>query len=63
MEKQISEFTLVELKSMAYDQISQLEICKNNLNVLNQEIARRLSPQTSPQSNVESLPPGSIQAV
>jgi hypothetical protein len=65
----ISQVATVELKALAYDQISQIELCQNNLRVINQELSRRqgvppqafpTGPQTSP---IEPLPPGSIQKV
>lgn len=65
----ISQVSTVELKALAYDQISQIELCQNNLRVINQELARRqggpgVPPNfpTGPQP-IEPLPPGSIQKV
>lgn len=44
MEKQLKDFTDIELKAMAYDHIAQLQVLQNNLNAINQELARRLQP-------------------
>ena len=41
MQKQISEFTIVELKSLAYDQLVLAEQAQNNLKIINTEIAKR----------------------
>lgn len=66
MDKQLSDFTVVELKALAYDQMAQLELCQNNLRVINQELSRRLNPTPPPNTQqpvVEPFPPGSIQPV
>jgi hypothetical protein len=55
MERQISELSVVELKALAYDQMAQLQQCQNNINVINQELAKRLSPQ--PQQSPPEPPP------
>jgi hypothetical protein len=55
----ISQISLVELKALAYDQMSQIEFCQNNLKIINQEFTRRMQ-QPSPQQ-LEPLPQGSIQ--
>lgn len=73
-QKSISEFTLVELKALAYDQMAQIELSQNNLKIINQEFSRRLNdsnqgsiPQgingISSNQNVDPLPPGSIQTL
>lgn len=62
MQKQLSDLTIIELKSLAYDQMVQIEICQNNLKILNEELNRKLNSQ--PKENfIEPLPPGSIQTV
>ncbi len=48
MEKKLSDLTIVELKSLAYDELSRLESAQSNLRILNQEIANRV--QQSQQS-------------
>lgn len=71
MDKQLSDFTVVELKALAYDQMAQLELAQNNLRVINQELSRRLNPGSVgslvgppiQRPVVEPLPPGSIQPV
>ena len=70
MERQLSDFTVTELKALAYDQMAQLELAQNNLRAINQELSKRLQSQAPPQQQfpgrgevVEPLPPGSIQAV
>lgn len=42
MDKKLSEYTVVELKSLAYDQLTVIENAQANLRVLNQEIANRI---------------------
>lgn len=44
MEKQISEYTVTELKALAYDEMSRMEMCQSNIRFLNQELQRRLNP-------------------
>jgi outer membrane protein TolC len=70
MDKQLSDLTVVELKALAYDQMAQLELCQNNLRVINQELSRRLNVGPPPNFGppvqrpvVDPLPPGSIQPV
>lgn len=41
MERKISDLTIVELKSLAYDELARLEAAQANLRILNQEIANR----------------------
>ena len=36
----IEQLSIIELKALAYDQISKLEKAKQNLQVINQEIAK-----------------------
>jgi len=42
MDKQLSEMTLIELKALAYDQISVLERSQQNLQIINAEIEKRM---------------------
>lgn len=41
MNKQISEFTVEELKSMGFDLVKQFEIVQGNLKLINEELQRR----------------------
>lgn len=45
MEKKLSDLTVVELKSLAYDELAKLESAQQNLRVLNQEITKRVQEQ------------------
>jgi len=72
MEKQLSDFTVVELKAIAYDLISQLEITQNNLKIIHQELTKRLNTNQPPKTDnptnnqqiiINSLPLGSIYPV
>lgn len=45
MEKKLSDLTVVELKSLAYDELAKLETAQQNLRILNQEIAKRAQEQ------------------
>jgi hypothetical protein len=45
MEKKLSDLTVVELKSLAYDELAKLESAQQNLRILNQEIAKRSQEQ------------------
>lgn len=42
MEKKLSDLTVVELKSLAYDELARIEQSQSNLRVLNQEINNRI---------------------
>lgn len=57
MEKKISDLTVVELKSLAYDELAKIEMCQNNLRALNQEITNRLQPQSNQLSGNFDSPP------
>jgi hypothetical protein len=37
----LNDKTIEELKSLAYDELRKLELCKNNLHFLNQKIAEK----------------------
>jgi hypothetical protein len=47
MQKQLKDFTEVELKALAYDNVAQLEQAQNNLKVINNELARRKQPEVT----------------
>jgi hypothetical protein len=53
MEKKLSDLTVVELKSLAYDELARIEQSQSNLRVLNQEINNRV--QQSQQTQQESF--------
>lgn len=59
MEKPLSEFTVTELKAIAYDQMAQIELSQRNLQTINQELSKRMPP---PVQKIEPLPPGSIHS-
>lgn len=40
-QKEISDFTDVELKALAYDQIGRIETAKQQLGLINQELEKR----------------------
>lgn len=42
MEKKLSDLTVVELKSLAYDELARVEQAQSNLRILNQEIGNRV---------------------
>jgi hypothetical protein len=42
MEKKLSDLTVVELKSLAYDELARIEQAQSNIRVLNQEIGNRI---------------------
>ena len=54
MEKKLSDLTVVELKSLAYDELARLEAAQSNLRVLNQEIGNRV--QQTQQGSLTSAP-------
>jgi len=55
MERKLSYLTIVELKSLAYDELARLESAQSNLRILNQEIANRV--QQIQQSQQGTLTP------
>ena len=55
MERKLSDLTIVELKSLAYDELARLETAQSNLRILNQEIANRV--QQIQQSQQGTLTP------
>lgn len=58
MERKLSDLTIVELKSLAYDELARLEAAQSNLRILNQEIANRVQQiQQAQQSQQGTLTP------
>lgn len=47
-QQEVSTLSTVELKSLAYDQMAQIELAQNNLRVINQELGKRLQPANQP---------------
>lgn len=44
--KPITEYTDVELKATAFEQIQQIEMSQNNLKAINQELQKRAQRET-----------------
>ena len=44
--KPITEYTDVELKALAFEQIQQIEMSQNNLKAINQELQKRAQRET-----------------
>lgn len=63
MERKITDLTLVELKSLAYDELTKIELCQNNLRLLNQEITNRLQAQQQQVTGNFLTPPTSNEVV
>lgn len=52
MEKQLKDYTVVELKALVYDELAKIDICQNNIKLLNQEIRERINKEnTNERSN------------
>ena len=65
MEKKLSDLTVIELKSLAYDELARLEAAQSNLRILNQEIANRAQQAqqgslTAPPDVSSGSPAGSL---
>lgn len=56
MEKKLSDFTVTELKSIAYDQLSIIDNAQANLRILNQEITNRIQQSQQSQSAADTTP-------
>ena len=56
MEKKLSDLTVVELKSLAYDELAKLENAQQNLKILNQEINKRFQVQQQAQQGTFTSP-------
>lgn len=65
MERKITDLTVVELKSLAYDELSKIELFQNNLRLLNQEISNRIQAQQQQQQVPANFiaPPASNEIV
>ena len=50
MQKTISDLTVLELKGLAYDELTRIEFAQNNIRALNQEINNRIQAQSQPTS-------------
>lgn len=53
MQKELKDFTEVELKAMVYDQLITLESCQNNIKVINQELSSRAQPVVKEEEEVK----------
>lgn len=51
--KELKEYSVVELESLAYKQIVQMEQSQNNLKIINQEIASRSKEAPQPEEAKE----------
>lgn len=49
--KELKDMSEIEIKALSYDQIAQIEQCKDNLKVLNQELVNRAKvvPEVTPE--------------
>ncbi len=57
MNKTVKDFSVVELKALAFDFISEMERLQANLRAVNQEIAERNKPVAeSPKEEVKEAP-------
>ena len=56
MEKKLSDLTVIELKSLAYDELAKLENAQQNLKILNQEINKRFQEQQQTQQGTFTSP-------
>ncbi len=56
MENKLSDLTVVELKSLAYDELAKLENAQQNLKILNQEINKRFQEQQQTQQGTFTSP-------
>lgn len=41
MNKQLSEYTEIELKAIAYDELQKLQFAQTNLRIINEELNKR----------------------
>lgn len=57
----ITKMNLVELKSLAYDQLAQLEQTQNNLKIINQEIINRQQSESLQATIDKGLENGSVK--
>lgn len=56
MEKKLSDLTVVELKSLAYDELARVEQAQSNLRILNQEISNRVQQAQQTQQGSFTAP-------
>lgn len=56
MEKKLSDLTVVELKSLAYDELARIEQAQSNLRILNQEIGNRIQQAQQTQQGSFTTP-------
>ena len=56
MEKKLSDLTVVELKSLAYDELARIEHSQSNLRILNQEIGNRIQQAQQTQQGSFTTP-------
>lgn len=56
MEKKLSDLTVVELKSLAYDELARIEQSQSNLRILNQEINNRVQQAQQTQQGSFTAP-------
>lgn len=56
MEKKLSDLTVVELKSLAYDELARIEQSQSNLRILNQEINNRVQQSQQAQQGSFTAP-------
>jgi hypothetical protein len=47
MNKKLSEYTDIELKAIAYDELQKLQSAQNNLRIINEELVRRTQTTTT----------------
>lgn len=59
--KKIEDFTLEELKALAYDLIAQREQCQARLNAVNQLIVNFKTPQETPQAEPPKETPKEVE--
>lgn len=57
----ITKMNLVELKSLAYDQLTSLEQTQNNLKIINQEIINRQQSESLQATIDKGLESGSVK--
>lgn len=56
MEKKLSDLTVIELKSLAYDELARVEQAQSNLRILNQEIGNRVQQAQQAQQGSFTAP-------
>jgi len=63
MQKTIKDFSIIELKSIAYDELIKLEQAKSNIKIINQELASRAeNTQTKPNMDETNITPAVEEA-